>query len=247
MTLKDLEKALIQNDFRSLSLNKKTTIKAGEKSLDFVIVETPELNEDFKGIQIPYDYLITMPEKVLAILSSKLGINNTIFARNCTVKKVERPEAEVFLNAYHVMGSTQSGFNSGLYYKNDLVALASFSKGRKMNRLREDQRSYEMIRFCCKSGTTVTGGLTKLVKNFCIDKNAGDIMTYVDKQFSEGYAFIKSGFKFHSETEPNYFLVDKKTFERVQLKTKGENFDAKKFYLTHNCGNIKLVYTPTGI
>lgn len=247
MTFKDFEKALLHKEFKSLLLTKKTKLRSGEKRLQFVIVETPELLRDFQSIQIPLDYLKTMPGKTLAILSSKLGINTTIFARNCEVKKVERPVAEAFLNLYHVMGSTQSGYNLGLYHKNELVTLASFSKGRKMNRLPDDKRSFELIRFCSKSGITVTGGLTKLIKNFCIEKNAGDIMTYVDKQFSEGTAFIKSGFKIHSETEPNYFLVNRKNFERVSLKDKDGSFDTQKFYLTHNCGNIKLVYTPPEI
>ncbi|MCC6370297.1 MAG: hypothetical protein IT236_04755 [Bacteroidia bacterium] len=247
MNFKEFEKDLLHKNMQGLALNKTTTIRAGEKAIECLIVQTPQLESGFKGIQIPLDYLHTMPEKILSMLGSKLGMNATVFARNCRVIKVERPEAEAFLNKYHVMGATQSGFNSGLYYKNELVALASFSKGRKMNRLREDQRSYEMIRFCCKSGITVTGGLTKLVKNFCIDKNAGDIMTYVDKQFSEGTSFIKSGFKFHSEKEPNYFLVDKITYQRISLKNAEEIVDSKKFYLTHNCGNIKLVYTPAEI
>jgi hypothetical protein len=107
-----------------------------------------------------------------------------------------------------------------------------------------DKRSYELIRFCCKSGYTVTGGLSKLVKNFCSEKNAGDIMTYVDKQFSSGQSFIKAGFVKTGETEPNYFLVNKKNMERSQVKNSEELYDPEKFYRTCNKGNIKMIYTP---
>ena len=192
---------------------------------------------------IPVDYLIHQEKKLIPLILSKLKLNKTIFARNCTVKKVDKKNATHFLNTYHLLNATQSAFNLGLFYKDELLALASFSKGRRMNRLKENQRSFELIRFCCKSGITVTGGLTRLVKNFCEEKQAGDIMTYVDKQLSDGRSFINAGFKKHGETEPNYFLIDKNTFERKAFSD-GEIFDPGKFYKTQNAGNVKLIFTP---
>ena len=192
---------------------------------------------------LPLDQLLCDPMKIEAVILSKLKLNKTIFARSCEVKRVNKKHAEEFLNQYHIMNSTQSAFNLGLYYQDELIALASFSKGRKMNRLQAHERSFELIRFCCKSGITVTGGLTRLIKNFCAEKSAGDIMTYVDKQLSDGTSFIRAGFKKHSETEPNYFLINRFTFERIPAN-KDESFDTKNFYLTQNSGNIKLIFTP---
>lgn len=191
-----------------------------------------------------FHHVVKSPQKLSALIQSKLGLNKTIFARNCEFKRIAKPEAEQFLDEFHMMNSTSSAFNYGLFIKNELIAVASFSKGRRMNRLAEDKRSFELIRFCCKEGITVIGGLTKLVKNFCREKDAGDVMTYVDKQFSQGDSFTKAGFVKHSETEPNYFLVDNKTFEIRPVKTPSEKFDPDKFYLTRNFGNVKLVYTP---
>jgi hypothetical protein len=184
------------------------------------------------------------PEKFAALIQSKLGLNKTVFARNCVVSKLDKTTVEEFLEEYHLMNSTQSAFNYGLYCKNELLAVASFSKGRKMNRLPEDKRSFELIRFCCKNGITITGGLTKLVKNFCKEKQAGDIMTYIDKQFSSGESFIKAGFVLHGETSPNYFLINKKSLEKIPVKNDEEKFDREKFVITKNEGNLKLVYTP---
>lgn len=189
------------------------------------------------------DHLIRDPEKVAAIVLSKLKLNRIIFARNCEVKRIQKKAAEDFLDSYHLMNSTASAFNYGLFCKDELVAVASFSKGRKMNRLPGDQRSFELIRFCSKAGITVAGGLTKLVKNFCNDKKAGDIMTYVDKQLSDGSSFVRAGFKKHSETEPNFFLVERATFERIP-SVKKESFDPERFYRSQTAGNIKLIYTP---
>lgn len=197
------------------------------------------------SLHIPPDLIVTAPEKLAALIQSRLSLNTTVFARKCEVKKITKETAEDFLNRYHIMNSTQSASNYGLFFKGELLAVAAFSKGRKMNRLPEDKRSFELIRFCCKEGITVTGGLSKLLQYFCSEKNAGDIMTYIDKQLSSGQSFIKAGFVKHSETGPHYFLVNKKIFERVPFKNKEENYDQKQFYLLETKGNIKLVFTPS--
>jgi hypothetical protein len=189
------------------------------------------------------DYLFSAPEKVAAILLSRLNLNSKIFARKCDFKTIDKETASYFLNTWHLMGATTSGSNRGLFLNNELVALASFSKGRKMNRLTEAQRSFELIRFCCKPGFTITGGLTKLVKNFYTEKQAGDIMTYVDKQMSDGKSFLNAGFKKHSELPPNFFLIDKKTNTRILLKDPNEYFDQTQFYKTQNSGSIKMIFS----
>lgn len=189
------------------------------------------------------DHVINVPEKIAALILSQLKVNKTVYARNCKLNRIDRIQAEEFLQKYHLLNSTKSSFNFGLFYKDELVAVASFSNGRKMDRLREDQRSFELIRFCSKSGITITGGLSKIIKNFCVEKKAGDVMTYVDKDLSDGSSFIRAGFKKHSETGATYFLVNKITFERTITK-EDAIYDTKKFYRTKNSGNVKLVYTP---
>lgn len=215
--------------------------KGDQQAIFFLSDENSD--SDLSSPVIHVDHLIRAPEKIAALVLSQLKLNQTVYARNCEAKRIERSVAEEFLNNYHLHNSTQSGFNMGLFLKEELIAVASFSKGRKMNRLREDQRSFELIRFCSKSGVTITGGLSKLIKNFCEEKKAGDIMTYVDKDLSDGSSFIRAGFKKHSETEETYFLVNRTTFER-KIIAKDAVYNEKDFYRTKNSGNVKLVYTP---
>jgi hypothetical protein len=214
-----------------------------KKSLSFIVADEVfnDGNADEKKT-LPLDLLVTAPEKIAAMALSRLGLNKVIFARKCEMKKVSEDEAAQFINAFHFLYYTHSTLNFGLYFNNELLAIASFSGGRKMRRLPEHLRSFELMRFCCRPGITVTGGLTRLVKNFCIEKKAGDVMTYVDRQFSEGRAFTQAGFTRVSETPPIRFLVNKKTFERIPLK--GREFDPNKFYIVQNAGNIKMIYTP---
>lgn len=201
--------------------------------------ETPF--DKFKGLQLPIDLLVTKKNKLISIIQSKLHYTRKVYGRQCIARRIEAIVAEKFLNEYHLMSFASSAFHYGLFDSAELIAVASFSKGRKMNRLQEHQRSFELVRFCCKEGITVTGGLTKLLKCFVDEKDPGDIMTYVDKQLSEGASYIKCGYKLHSETKKQEFLVNASTFERSYYK--GEKFDPKKFYISENLGNLKLVYT----
>lgn len=193
-------------------------------------------------LYLPYDYFRRDPLKIAALVLSKMGLNKTVFARQCETKPLDKNTAETFIQQFHLMGPTQSGFNYGLFYKGQLLAVASFAKGRKMNRLPKEKRSYELIRFCCKSGYTVTGGLSKLMQHVMIEKKAGDIMTHVDKQFSDGSSFKKAGFKAVASSAPHFFLVDKDSFQRQLIKNPEQNFDKKKYYLVQNAGNIKMIY-----
>lgn len=240
LTLKQFEIACEENP-GGLADRKIVLSENGKTVSLFISRNTSKFSVDFF---IPYDLFLKSKEKVLSILRSRLKMNDTVFARKCEVRKIEKTEARKFLDNFHVMGFAESAYNYGLFYRDELLAVATFSKGRKMNRLPEPLRSFELIRFCSRAGITVTGGLSKLVKHFAEEKKVGDIMTYVDRQFSEGRSFLKAGFLKAGETEPNYFLVNRTTFERTTMKHPDEKFDQKKYYRTQNSGNIKLIYTP---
>ncbi len=193
---------------------------------------------------LAFDYLVTAPEKVASFVLSRLQLNQRLYARNCEVRRVSKGDAEEFLNRYHFMNATQSALNLGLYHDDDLVAVTSFSKGRKMNRLPEDLRSFELIRYCCKSGISISGGLSKLIRHFINEKTPGDIMTYVDLQWGEGASFQKIGFRKGGFTAPHYFLIDRRSFQRQPMTNPNSVFDHSRFYRTQTPGNLKLIYTP---
>jgi hypothetical protein len=192
---------------------------------------------------------INKKEIILSIISSKLAENKRVFARNCEAKKVTKQDAEKFLNQNHLLGYKTAYFKYALYSQQEIIAIATFSKGRKMNRLEANKRSFELISFCCKKGVSVTGGLSKLLKAFATDLQPGDIMTYIDKDWSNGNAYLKLGFKIHSETEPQSYVFDKTNFKKYQLVNLPENIfialqgNKQNYEIIKNSGNLKLVYT----
>lgn len=187
---------------------------------------------------------------ILSIINSKTGENKKVFARNCEVKKVNKLLAKAFLNQNHLLGYKTAYFKYALYNQQELMAIATFSKGRKMNRLEANKRSFELISFCCKKGISVTGGLSKLLKAFVTDLQPGDIMTYIDKDWSDGSAYLKLGFRIHSETEPHSYVFDKINFEKYYSEKLPENIlialqsNSPNLETIKNSGNLKLVYTP---
>jgi hypothetical protein len=196
------------------------------------------------SLVFPVDIFYLFPEKVAAVVLSKLHLNRTVFARKCIPQRIDKKTAAAFFDRYHLMGSAKAALNYGLFDHDQLVCAASFSAGRKMDRLRSHERSYELIRFCSRLGITVTGGLGKLLNMFVEEKQPGDVMTYVDKQFSNGVAFLRLGFKKIGESGPRQFLVDKKTYARIIPEATGTAADATKYFLIENTGNDKLVFVP---
>lgn len=181
--------------------------------------------------------LIHQPSKCIAILKSKLGLNKTVFARKCNVAKIGQSEGSLFVKQYHLLGPVTFSYYVGLIHEDELIAAAAFSKGRKLNRLKADERSYELIRFCCKDGYTITGGLSKVLKYFVDEKNAAHIMTYTDNMLGEASSFEKIGFKRAEKKAPLNFNIDAASF----IKLLPEEDSKKKSYVFTNLGNTKWV------
>ena len=123
---------------------------------------------------------------------------SNIFARNCTVRRIDKPTAAAFLNAYHRLGDTTCRYRYGLFARRStganelvlepetLVAVSEFSNARRW--IKEGRRisSYEWIRYASLPGIRVTGGMGKMLKAFIEDVHPDDIMSYADVSWPDG-------------------------------------------------------------
>jgi hypothetical protein len=139
-------------------------------------------------------------------LASFFSKTKTIHARKTKFLRIDKQIAEMFLNKNHLQGYVSSKLKYGLYLNDELVAVATFSAGRKMKDKPEKYRSYELIRFANKVGMRVIGGLSKLIVGFTKEREIGNIMTYIDKAWSKGDSFEKIGFVRSGELPP--FEID---------------------------------------
>jgi len=151
---------------------------------------------------------------VLSRIKSKLGLCNKIYARKTTVVKLNRSEAYDFLNQNHTNIPLKNKYNFGLMYHNEIVALASFGPIMHKKTEGKGEQSGELIRFCNKLDCTVVGGLSKLLKHFITQYQVDDVMTYIDKDWSDGKSFIQLGFEVVGEKHqyPHYVDLTKHQF-----------------------------------
>lgn len=111
----------------------------------------------------------------------------SVFARNCVVRRLEKPLAEAFLNANHRYGSAKCRYCYGIFLERlsgkemeawgpkgermpencaypaigSLLAVATFSNARKWMKDGREIRSYEWVRYASLQGIKQPDGSTK--------------------------------------------------------------------------------------
>lgn len=169
-----------------------------------------------KLIHLWEDVWFNKSNQVLGRIESILGLNKRIHGRKTIVQKIDKSIAQPFLNKNHLQGFVSSRHKFGLFEKDELVAVGTFSALRKMN-YKENYKSAELIRFAVKSGYSVIGGLSKLITHFSALYNPDDIMTYADRDWSAGEVYQKLNFIQTDLLNSQFFSLDI-DFNRIIIK-----------------------------
>ena len=137
----------------------------------------------------------------------------TVYARNCEVRRIDKALAEDFFDRFHRMGYTTGRYHYALFVKRrtgrseagmepgSMVAAASFSQARKWLKNGREVRSYEWIRYCSLPEVRVVGGMGKILDEFISRVQPDDIMTYSDPRWSDGDAYKALGFVLEGEKD----------------------------------------------
>ena len=182
-----------------------------------------------------------------ARLLAHLQVFSQAFARNCEVRRIEKPQAEAFLRANHSYGPAACRYRYGLFLKRQtghlaadtlapgtLIAVATFSNARRWIKGDREIRSYEWTRYASLPGLRVSGGMGKMLKSFIDEVGPDDIMSYADLEWSQGNVYQTLGFTLEGQKEPVLFSVDTDTWTRVPLKP---GMTGNLFF--RNCGSNK--------
>lgn len=160
-------------------------------------------------------------EIVKSRISSIIGnVNKKYFARKCEIKIIDYALKNKFLNENHLQGADNSFYNIGLFHKDELISVMTFSKPRialGQKKLKSEDAIVELSRFCSLININVVGGFNKMlqffIKNNC---NIKKIYTYADCRWSgldpKQTVYFKSGFNFIKKTKPSYFYMFKKDY-----------------------------------
>jgi len=159
---------------------------------------------------------------VLHKIGQKLGIfsGEKYYARKCEVHQLEFNECKMFLELNHLQGGDISPIRLGLFSKDELVSVMTFSKPNtsRGNRAGESEPdSFELSRFATKENTLCIGAGSKLLTHFIRANKPKKIISYADRRWSSSVSnvYMKLGFNLVRETDPCYWYF--KPNERIRF------------------------------
>jgi very-short-patch-repair endonuclease len=130
-----------------------------------------------------------------------------IFARKCTISKIDSSNSLQFLEENHIQGAIPSKYRYGLFYGAELVSVMTFGPLRRALGSTPEDGVYEMYRLCNKRGVNIVGGAGKLLNKFIMDYSPKSIISYADRRWSTGGVYRALGFNKIGETSPNFWYV----------------------------------------
>ena len=169
-------------------------------------------------LEVPQDRWRRQHEMMEKRVLAHMGQFRSIFARKCTVRRIDKPTASEFLRSNHSYGDAACRYRYGMYLGEELVAVATFSNARRWQKGDRTVRSYEWVRYASLAGSRVVGGMGKTLKTFIDDVHPDDIVSYADLEWSDGDVYQKLGFVLEGRKEPVSFVIDPVTWERMPLK-----------------------------
>lgn len=161
-------------------------------------------------IHLHEDVWYNKKDIVQARLNAKVNrVKHRWFARKTTIKRINITTTMEFLVTNHLWGATRSKFNYGLFMDDELIAVATFSPRRHVQRGNSCRayRSHELIRYCSVRDGHVIGGITKLIAGFCRDFAPDDIVTCIDRDWGDGGGWENIGFERVSVMPPLIMTV----------------------------------------
>ena len=176
-------------------------------------------------------------------------------ARNLVVAPVTSPQSCQFFAANHLFGDARSSTRLGLFKNNELVSCMTFGKSRF------NSTEYELIRYANQVGTSVQGGASKLFTAFLRQSDVDKVVTYANRDHSDGNLYRAIGFKSIGVTPPSYFYFkNRQVFNRLRFQkhrlcdiltvynqeiSEWENMKLNGYNRFWTTGNLKYAYIRT--
>ena len=165
--------------------------------------------QDYQLFHIREDHLLNSKKKDIwkSVLLNKCGISHKIHARKLQVINLNDHQDFVkdFLEENHLQGSCPASIKLGLQdSKTGIVySIMTFGKSRYNKNI-----EYELLRFCNLRYHNVRGAASKLLKTFERIYKPESIISYANRDWSQGNLYRAIGFKYSHIAEPNYFYID---------------------------------------
>lgn len=168
-------------------------------------------------------------------------------ARKLQVVEVSSRESREFQDQHHLQGSSVAKINLGLHNQhNELVALMTFSHGRRALNTQSVEGEYELVRFVT-NGSSVVGGASRLLKSFIRLYQPKKIISYADLRWSEGHVYETIGFEKKTQPSIGYWYVDgyatrehRYNFTKRRLVEAGADDTSTEWEIMQNLGYDRI-------
>lgn len=187
----------------------------------------------------------TKKDIVKRSIVSKLGIyTDKIYGRLTSVRPIDAKDTKDFLNKYHIQGYTSAQICYGLFFKDDLVAVMTFSNRRVGIGTSNDDM--ELVRYA--TSTRVIGGAGKLLSAFRKDYPGATVYSYSNNEWSNGNLYKTLGFSLDNEIEASYWYIHPKeekllhrfNFSKQKLIEKGYSKDKTEREICKEIGLLRV-------
>jgi hypothetical protein len=171
---------------------------------------------------------------------------NRYYARKLKIHEVPESESKLFQEKHHLQGYALAKISLGLYNKNELVALMTFSNGRVALNTKTGKKDYELVRFLT-NGASVVGGASKLLKYFIDNYKPDSIVSYADNRWSNGNLYSTLGFVKESTPTLGYWYVEdylirkhRYNFRKSALVEAGNNPEKTEWQIMKDLGYDRI-------
>ncbi len=165
--------------------------------------------QDYQLFHIREDHLLCPLKKDIwkSVLLNKCGFSNKVHARKLQVVNLNGHQdfVKTFLEDNHLQGSCPASIKLGLQDPETgiIYSIMTFGKSRFDKNI-----EYELLRFCNLRYHNVRGAASKLMSGFEKYYKPDSIISYANRDWSQGNLYRAIGFKYSHIAEPNYFYID---------------------------------------
>lgn len=139
-----------------------------------------------------------------------LGVNNgveKIGARKCSIQRINKNDAEEFLNKFHIQGFAKSTIYYGAFHLDNLVGVMTFK------REIVNGNNWELTRYATDYNCRCVGLGSKMFKYFVRENNPESVKSFADRRWTadeKHNLYTELGFELTEALKPDYKYYNSK-------------------------------------
>lgn len=182
-------------------------------------------------------------EIVESMIINRLGLSKKVWARKCSIVKIDNKRSKKFFDDNHIDGDSRGMATYALEFEGNLISAIKLRKPHS----KKWSGFLEIARYACVKGVDVIGGHSRLI-NYIRNNHPERLISYVDTRFGGvGRHCEKSGMILDHISKHSFWWTDRENrFNRLYCKATKENSEfeealSRKLLKIWGCSNLVYV------